>query len=334
MESSAIYFSVFVVMAIVVVMAGIALTRCADAFAEATGLGRIWVGSIALAAATSLPELATDITAIRLGSPNLAVGDLFGSTMANMLILAIIDLLPPRRGVLRQATIDQTLMAALAICLTTLAAILIFIHPSISIGGVSPGSVLIFMSYLVGIWAIYQYLSSSDRKTEIKESQAPQHELEPLKPIVIRFLISTGIIFTAAPLLAWSAKGIAEVTGLGGTFVGTLFVGLVTSLPELSSCLAAVRIGAFDLAVGNLFGSNAFNMAIFLPLDLAMPESIYLSLDTNHVLSALIGVMLMALGTAAIVYRAKGRRPLIEPDSFLILVTYLAGIGVLYFYAT
>jgi cation:H+ antiporter len=333
-DSPLIYFLIFGAAAATVIIAGAALSRYADAFSEATGLGRLWVGSIALAAATSLPELATDITAVRLESPNLAVGDLFGSSMANMLILAIIDLLPPRRGVLRQATIDQTLIAALAICLNALAAILIFIRPNFTVFGVSPGSLLIFISYVVGMWAIYQYLSSPDRKINTIEPNMARQNRKPLRPIVVRFLVATGIIFIAAPSLAWSAKGIAEITGLGSTFVGTLLVGLVTSLPELASCLAAVRIGAFDLAVGNLFGSNAFNMAIFFPLDIAVTDgSIYTFLDTNHVLSALISVILMALGSAAIVYRAKGRRPLLEPDSILMLMTYLGGISLLFFYS-
>lgn len=90
-----IYVSAFIASGLVVVLAGNALARYADAIAEATKLGRLWIGSVLLAGATSLPELATDISAVRLGATDLAVADLFGSSMANMLILAVIDLLPP-----------------------------------------------------------------------------------------------------------------------------------------------------------------------------------------------------------------------------------------------
>ena len=89
------YVLMFLAAGAVVVVAGTALARYADAIAKATGLGRLWIGSVLLAGATSLPELTTDVAAVRLGATDLAVGDLFGSSMANMLILAIIDLLSP-----------------------------------------------------------------------------------------------------------------------------------------------------------------------------------------------------------------------------------------------
>ena len=99
------YVLAFIGAGAVVILAGTALARYGDAIAEATGLGRLWIGSVLLAGATSLPELTTGISAVRLGAVDLAVGDLFGSSLANMLILAVIDLLPPQRQVLRQATL-------------------------------------------------------------------------------------------------------------------------------------------------------------------------------------------------------------------------------------
>jgi cation:H+ antiporter len=95
--------------------------------------------------------------------------------------------------------------------------------------------------------------------------------------------------------------------------------------------VAALRIGAVDLAIGNLFGSNAFNVVIFLPLDLAHPGgSIFAALDPVHALSALLAVVLMAVGLAAIVLRSEGRRNVLEPGSALMLVLYLAGLWLLY----
>jgi len=152
-----------------------------------------------------------------------------------------------------------------------------------------------------------------------------------LQRTVIGFLGAALTIVAAAPVFAWSAKGIAEITGLGTTFVGTWLVGFSTSLPELVSSIAAVRMGAFDLAVGNLFGSNALNMAIFVALDVAQPgPAIFAALDVSHVLSALIAVILMGLGLAAIVYRAERRYAMLEPSSLLMLVTYVVGVWLLY----
>lgn len=154
-----------------------------------------------------------------------------------------------------------------------------------------------------------------------------------LRQALLGFGGAAAVILISAPIFAWGAKGIAEMTGLGNTFVGTWLVGLSTSLPELVASLAAVRMGAFDMAVGNLFGSNAFNMAIFFPLDLAQSGSIFAAVDPSHVVSALFGVILMGLGLAAIAYRAKRRFAMLEPDSLLILVAYLLGIWLLYVHA-
>jgi cation:H+ antiporter len=89
-------------------------------------------------------------------------------------------------------------------------------------------------------------------------------------------------------------------------------------------------MGSFDLAVGNLFGSNAVNMAIFFALDLAQPGNLFAALDPSHALSALAGVLLMGLGLSAIVYRAKKRFALLEPDSLLMVIVYAASIWLLY----
>lgn len=326
-----IYPLVFLASGLGVVLAGTALARQAEIIAEASGLGRLWVGSILLATATSLPELTTDIVAVRLRSPDLAVGDLFGSSMANMLVLALIDLLPRRGRVLRLATFDHALAACLAISLNTLGAILVLARPTSTVLGVAPGAVLLAVIYVAGSRAVYRH-TMRDAPARASAARSPSVEARlKLRRARRGFIGAAVAILAAAPAFAWSAKGIAAVTGLSTTFVGTWLVGFSTSLPELIACLAAVRIGAFDLAVGNLFGSNAFNMTIFLFLNLAQPgTSIFAGLDPNHALAALIAVILMSLGLAAIVYRAEQRFAMLEPDSVLILFAYVLGVVLLY----
>jgi cation:H+ antiporter len=321
------YVLVFLASGIVVVLAGIALARHADAIAGATRIGRLWVGSVLLAGATSLPELTTDVFAVRLGATDLAVGDLFGSSMANMLILAIIDLLPPRGRVLREAAFDHALAASLAIALNTVAAVLVVLRPETSLWGVGPGSVVLFIGYLAGTRSVYRHAARERPRTSVAPAERPR---TALRPALIGFGGAAVAVFAAAPAFAWSAKGIAEISGLGNTFVGTWLVGLATSLPELVASIAAIRMGAFDLAVGNLFGSNALNMAIFLALDLAQPGNLFATIDPNHALSALAAVILMSVGLAAIVYRARRRFAMLEPDSLLILAAYVAAIWMLY----
>lgn len=325
-----IHVLAFIASGVAVVLAGTALARYADAMAEATKLGRLWIGSVLLAGATSLPELTTDISAVRLGATDLAVGDLFGSSMANMLILAVVDLLPPRKQVLQQVAIDHALSASLAMSLNALAAALVIIRPAFAVSWLGPATLLLFFAYVAGTRVVYRHAT---RETLAATAPLTSHETTtapPLRRALLGFAAAAGIVLAAAPVFAWSAKGIAETTGLGNTFVGTWLVGLATSLPELVASVAAVRMGAFDLAVGNLFGSNAFNMAIFLPLDLVQPGSLFDSLDSAHAVSGAFSVVLMSLGLAAIVYRAKRRFTMLEPSSALMLVAYVLGIWLLF----
>src|SRR5690606_12369852 len=114
-------------------------------------------------------------------------------------------------------------------------------------------------------------------------------------------------------------EGISDESGLGLTFMGTLFVAVTTSLPELVSSIAAVRIGSYDLAVGNLFGGCAFNMAALLVVDLAYPHRPLLpAVHPSHTVGA---VLLMALALAAIVH-GETRVHRLEPDAVLLLVVY------------
>jgi cation:H+ antiporter len=324
------YVLVFIASGIIVVLAGAALARYGDAIAEVTKLGRLWVGSLLLAGATSLPELTTDIAAVRLGAVDLAVGDLFGSSMANMLILAIIDLVPPRRRVLQNVALDHVLAASLAISLNAIAAFLVVLRPSGSLLWVGPGSLFLLFAYVAGTRVVYRHARREG--ATITGAEAEQSGTRPLglRRAVLGFAVAALVVLAAAPAFAWSAKGIAVLTGLGNTFVGTWLVGLATSLPEVVTCLAAVRMGAFDLAVGNLFGSNAFNMAILFPLDLVQPGSLFSAVDPSHALSGLAAVVLMSLGVAAIVYRAKRRFAMLEPDSVLMLVAYCVAVLLLY----
>ncbi len=325
-----------VISAAAVVLAGVALARSGDVIAARTRLGRLWVGSIFLAIGTSLPELLTDLSAVRLGVPDLAAGDLFGSSMANMLILALVAL-PGRTALFRRAAHDHGLAAALAIMLTAMAAVFVIIRVPWDLFGIGVGSFLIAVTYLVGIRTIFRQSALMHRAGTTPEIAAGSvgapdaRELPTLRRAILSAVIASIVIIVAAPVFARSAEGVAALTGIGATFVGTALVGLATSLPELVTSLAAVRIGAYDLAVGNLFGSNAFNMILFVPLDLANRSGPTLAaVDPAHAVTALVTIVLMSMALAAVLYRAEGRARLGDPTAFLMLVFYAAGLFLVY----
>jgi cation:H+ antiporter len=148
-----------------------------------------------------------------------------------------------------------------------------------------------------------------------------------LRRAIVGFVVAALVIAAVAPLFADSAQRIAEITGLGQTVVGTWLVGLATSLPEFVTSLAAVRIGAFDLAVGNLFGSNAVNMVLFLPVDAASRAGpVFDALGASHVISALVATSLMAMSLVALIYRVRRRVSMVEPTGLAMIVVYVLGM--------
>jgi cation:H+ antiporter len=333
---------VFTLSATLVVIGGVLLARSGDVIAARANLGGVWVGSVFLAVATSLPEITTDVSAVRLGAPDLAAGDLFGSSMANMVILALISLVPAGTEIFRKAALDHALYASLAMIMTAIAAVTILVRPEVSLWGVGPGSLLLLTTYVFGSRAAFVHTSLAQKAlasmelagVNVKEPDARAHsKKEPtLRRAIITFAIAAGIILVAAPQFARSAEGLAEITGVGTTFVGTWLLGFSTSLPELVTCLAAVRLRAFDLAVGNLFGSNAFNMTAFVILDAVHREGPILSVVSSvHVISALVALAMMAIALATLVYRARSKAPWIEPSSGLIIISYVMGLTLIFF---
>ncbi|UVT15382.1 MAG: hypothetical protein H8K04_16440 [Nitrospira sp.] len=124
---------------------------------------------------------------------------------------------------------------------------------------------------------------------------------------------------------------IAEHSGLGRLWIGVVLLAGATSLPELVTMFAAVRLGAFDLAVGNLFGSNAFNMAILLLADVAYQKGPLLAaVESTHAVTAFVSILLMSVGVMGMIYRAEKRFMLIEPDSLLMIVGYVLGMWLIF----
>lgn len=329
---------IFGASAVAIVLVGTKLSREGDRIAELSGLGRLWIGVVLMSAATSLPEVFTTISAGWLDAPDLAAGDLFGAGLSNMLTLGLIDLLHRQKRVWEQAALEHTLTAGLAMVLTALAAFFVMLPPNHTQLGVGFGSLLLFILYALGMRLVFRQEDMKRRQRErealldgIAEKGEHAGRRAELRRAMIGFAAGAAALLVAAPLLAWSAERIAEQTGTSATFIGTSLVAITTSLPELVTSIAAVRLGAFDLAVGNLFGSNAFNMAAFLFADMAYREgSLLSSVSSSHVLTALWSILMMNLGLMGIIYRAEKRYMLIEPDSLLMIVAYVLGLWLLF----
>jgi cation:H+ antiporter len=319
--------------AVGVVVSGVMLARSGDVIAARTRLGGLWFGLVFLALATSLPELVTAGAAVRSGAPDLAAGDLFGSNMVNMALLAVINVVSGAT-LFRRAALDQVLVATHAISLTCIAAASILVAPPPLIGRLGAGSAVLLVAYLAGSWTLFRYSAVSREVVAEVESAEPPRDRGPqptLGKAVSRFVLGAALIVLTAPLLVASTENVVALTGLSEGFLGAVVLGLVTSLPEAVASLTALRLGAADLAVANLFGSNAVNMVMFAPLDLLHPAGPVLrTVGDVHVVAGLASVVMMATALSAIVFSAKRRAPMLEPSSGLIILVYLASLAVLY----
>jgi cation:H+ antiporter len=327
----------FVLSGIAIIFAGTKLSQYGDRIAEYSGLGRLWIGVVLLAGATSLPEVLTVLSAVLIDAPNLAVGDLFGAGLTNMLTLALIDLAHRTKRVWQQTALDQALIASLAVIMTGLAGLLIMVKHSVSIVQIGAGTFAIAVIYLFGMRVVLRQESMRRRAEQlqrvVQSTDASDHTMKKhsLKQAGLGFAAAAGGILIAAPLLADSAVQIAETTGISSTFIGTSLVAIVTSLPEMVTAFAAVRMGAFDLAVGNLFGSNAFNMGILFFADVAYRKGPLLgAVNDAHAVTALVSILLMSVGIMGIIYRAEKRFFFVEPDSALMIMGYLIGMGLIF----
>ena len=148
---------------------------------------------------------------------------------------------------------------------------------------------------------------------------------------IVGFVLAAGILVVVTPWLVESSVAIAEITGLGTGFVGIALVGLVTSLPEMVTTIGAVRLKAFDMAVGNLFGSNMFNMFALGLGDVFLTNGRFLGLiDPAFALTGLVGLLLTLLAVVGNVGKFERKIWIFEIDATLLILGYIGGLYFLY----
>jgi cation:H+ antiporter len=317
----------FIVASAILVVTAMQLAKYSDVIAIRTKWGGMFIGTLLLAGATSLPELLTTINSLGQDVPNLAAGNMFGSNMFNMFLLGLLDLTNQNARILRQVAMKHALTAGLAILLIGMAVFFIQADLPWSVGWVGLDSLLLLIVYLGGVRLLQ---GNSTAPPPVDESKLDP-KLPSLKKAGIGFLAATIVLILVAPWLVSSSTRIAEITGLGTGFVGIVLVGMVTSLPEMVTTISAVRLGAYDLAVGNLFGSNIFNMFALGLTDLFMTSGRFLgAIDPAFALAGMLGLILTALGLVGNLARLERRLWVIELDALLLILVYLGGLWVLY----
>jgi cation:H+ antiporter len=325
-----------IVCAALIFWTGSLLSKYGDMIAEKTGLGRAWIGAILIAGVTSLPELASGVSAVAwLNAPNLAAGAVLGSCLFNLALIAMIDLAYQPGRVLAKAQEVHILSGGLGVLMLGIVAMGVLIGPVLNgfgLLGLSVLSMIILVLYAVGGKMIAGL--EKERTREILEKEAAEEGYARIsnRKVFLVFLLSALTVIVLGIWLASIGERLAFTTGLSRSFVGNLFLALTTSLPEIAASLAAIHLGAIDLAIGNVLGSNLFNITLFFIYDLADGRNnFWASLTTANAFAAVMTMMMTGVVIISLMYRASPKTPYrVSWDGLAIAGMYLGSMALLY----
>ena len=317
----------FLISAGLITLAAMQLAKSGDIIAARTRMGGMFIGIVLLAGATSLPEVLTTISAVFQGVPNLAAGNLLGSNMFNMFLLAVLDLVHYKHRLLRKAALRHALSGSLATFLIAMVVFFILADLDVQVGWLGGDSLLIILAYLAAV----ALLRGQSRDTSVAPPAEIPEGTPPLRRGVIGFVLAAVALSVITPWMVNSSSRIADITGLGTTFIGTTLVALVTSLPELVTTLTAARLGADDMAIGNLFGSNLFNMFALGLTDVFYLQGRFLGvIDPAFLLVGMLGLLMTGMGLIGNLARLERRLFILELDAMALILVYFGGLWLLF----
>lgn len=326
----------FFAIAAVLVYASSKLTVYADALAEEFGLARSWMGLLVVGLVTSLPELATTLSSIvKVNAPNMALGNIFGSVMFNLLILVVTDIVFRKGGLLRFMDRENIWSAGfdIAVLVLMLAGMLLPIHGRLGSVSFCWGSPAVLVVGMFAFWLTYKLQHGPvEGEGVLAEAELPGKK----KVVLPSFLFSAAGVVVCGYALAVTGDKLAASTGMSHNFVGSLFLAIATSLPELIVSFTAIRMGAYELMLGNVLGSNIWNVMIVACADFAYTReglAIPGNLGWDQVYSGGIGI-LTTMVVIGFLLRKKPEKSrfAVGYESLVILALYVLCLGGLYFW--
>jgi cation:H+ antiporter len=314
----------FLVCAVLITLSGTQLSKQGNRLAELTGLSKAWIGLILMATVTSLPELVTGLSSIVVvKAPDLAFGNVVGSCTFNLLILSLLDLML-KKPITSLVKTSHVVAGSFSIILLACVAVAVLLAPETpAILWFSPFSLLLLAIYLAAMRGIFLF-EKSNVLTEGEERISDGGDKNGLKRVLSTYSIHALIVTIAALFLPYFGEKIAQQTGLSDSFFGTVFLAITTSLPELVVSVSALRMGSLDMAMGNLLGSNVFNVAILSVLDLFYTEgALYAEISATHSLSILAAIIMTAVVAVGLVTRPERKTWRLGMDTWVILIIYV-----------
>lgn len=324
----------FLVCSFIIILAGVKVAKYGDIIAEKTGWGRALVGLFLLALITSLPEVFCGISAVTFieppDGPDLALGAIFGSCIFNLLILAVLDIINKKQPLLYQVNRGHIFSAgcvALFIVLV-LASILLSQQKAMpGIGWIGLYTLIIPLVYILMIKRIFRY-----ERTVKPPAREKEYSAISLKATWLRFSIASAVVISTAMWLPSIGEEIAKTTGLANTFVGTLFLAATTSFPELVVAFTAWRIGAKDMAIANILGSNLFDIFIIAIDDVFYLKGPFLAaVNPAHIWTGVIAIIMTLVVIIGVMTNSKRKTfRIINWDALVIILLFFTGAYYLY----
>lgn len=323
--------------------AGIVLSKTTDALDARLGLGAELGGILLLAIAGSLPEMAITVSAAARGNLGLAAGNLIGGIAVQTMVLVVCDVAAGRQSPLTflVGALTPVLEGMLVVLVVSGVLMGALLPRSAAIGGdVSPASVAIVVIWLAGVyvinrvrkdprWSVSMPGSHPGRRHRRQPHPAQPHPFatSPTRRIGLIFLAACAVTLIAGVALEISGSSLADRAGINGVIFGATVLAAATALPEISSGIAAVRLGDNALAMGDIFGGNAFQVCLFLLADLIAGTPVLPSAGRLNSWLASLGVGLTAIYAVGIVARPRRARAYLGPDSILALIMFALGVA-------
>lgn len=326
--------AIFAVAAGFVWMAGTRLAVYVDGIATATGTGQAFIGMLLLGGITSLPEIATVTSASWTGSASLAVNNLLGSAAANVLLLAVADAVLGRDAltsvVAKPSTLFQGTLGMMLLGMVA-AAVLAGDVPFLGVGA---WSTALLAACIAALWLSSEYERRhvwTAVKQDDAETEEPRTPEQPLRTLAVKTAAAAAVILVAGFFLAQTGDAIAKQSGLGVGLVGLVLLAFATSLPEISSIVSALRLRRYEMAVGDIFGTNLFNIALLFVADLSYPGGPVLSeAGAFEGVAALLALVLTGVFVLGLLERRDRTVLRMGYDSVAALLIYGAGLLILY----
>lgn len=324
----------FVIASALIVLAGSRLSRYADIISEKLGLGHVFVGMVFLGWITSLPELVLSLgSTIYVGEPDMAIGNVLGSCLFNLTILVVADIFVVRGLFFTRTHAGSAITGTASLAMLFLAGAGLMLPTVVSIPsplGIDLFSWLIIVFYLISTVLLYRHDKRTTTPDEL-DNEEKKYEDTGIGAVAVQSVVATAVIVGAGLYMANLGDVIAVKYGIAHSFVGTLFFAVVSSLPELSTTIAAARLGFYDMCLGNIFGSNIFNVMIISVSDICYRKGSIIAAPEPDSRFYLFCVALFAfVATAAVIMgiRLKSRKLFwrISWVSLVVTACYVLGL--------